>query len=330
MKFENPQALLLLVSIPTFWVLYVYYLKNRIEYLSLNYSYTSVLNSLSKQPNVWRRIFYPIMLSVIGFCSIFSAAKPIIEIKVPQTNADILLVMDISVSMAADDIEPSRIQVCTEEISSFLKDLPDDARVGLVVFAGQASILSNLTTNKENIIEILNNLDEEDLMLHTDIGNALHIAQCTLIDSEDNITENEKAIVLLTDGESTIESYSATDAAQESIDNNIRVYCVGFGGNQDGIINWINPETEEEMEWKISAMKSEELEEIAEIGGGKFFRAFDQAGLNQVYDDIKEKTITYKNITYDIAYTFSKFALFGLFVLLAFLFKFNWVVKNSI
>lgn len=327
--FERPAILLFMFLIPLCWLFYNKYLFNRINYLSIDYSYASVINALDLQPKLWKRIFYPILLSIMSIMIIVAASEPTIEAKIATTNADIMLMIDTSISMAADDIAPSRLDVCRTELTTFIENLPKDTRLGLVFFAGDATLVSSMTKDKASIISRIQNISYEDLQGDTDIGKALYVAYNSLL-KEEVVSESERAIIILSDGGSTTETYSPTRASSEALSNGIKVYTIGFGGNEDGYITWKNPSTGEDQEYEIFAMKSEELQSIAESGGGIFFRAVDQDQLHQIYNDINSKTTSYSVERYNISFIFCIMSLISLLFLVCGLFFLNWIFKNHI
>lgn len=328
-SFDNQGALLFLLLIPAAWIIYAKYISKRIIYLSIDYSYGSLIKSLNLQPPLWKRLFYPGMLSIISTLLIIGMADPKIEYQTKTTNADIMVLLDTSISMATDDIEPSRLDVCTSEIVSFIQDLPNDTRIGLMSFSSDANVVIPLTREKDKIIRSVKNISNSDLRNHTDIGKALYIAYTTFL-KEETVSKSERAIIILSDGCSTIETYSPTKAASEALENDIKVYTIGFGGTEDGFITWKNPETQEEIEYEVSAMKPDELQSISEAGGGTFFRAFNQEDLHSVYTDIENKTTSLIVEEYHIGFIFCFGSLIAIIFMIAGIFYFNWIFQTHI
>ena len=201
-----------------------------------------------------------------------------------KTNAeglDIVLAIDVSTSMLAQDFKPDRITAAKEVAASFVADRPTD-RIGLVVFAGESLTQSPLTTDQSTLQTMLARIRSGIIEDGTAIGNGLATSINRLRESE----AKSKVIILLTDGVNNRGQISPLTAAEIAKEYGIRVYTIGIGtrgqapypatdmfGNQTVVM--ADVEIDEEI-----------LTSIAEQTGGQYFRAEDKQKLAAIYDQI--------------------------------------------
>jgi Ca-activated chloride channel family protein len=227
---------------------------------------------------------------------------------------DILLVLDISSSMLADDFKPNRLEVVKRTAITFIKKRIDD-RLGVIVFAGESFIQCPLTTDKdvlESLVKQINIVAKE--YDGTAIGMA--IANATNRLRKSNV--KNKVMILLSDGSNNRGEIDPQTAAEIAASFGIKIYAIGAGTSESftkipgqGIIkNEIDEET---------------LKNIAEITKGKYFRALDENTLGDIYDeiDLLERSIIEVN-----EYTLHR-ELFGWFLIPAFILGFIlYIFKN--
>lgn len=318
--FVWPWALLLLLLIPIGWSLYLRDQRKKLETLALSFSYTALVSQLKKQPTRWKRLLAPSATSLLCALLILILARPTLVARVPVNTVDMMLVLDISLSMMADDIRPNRLTAAKEAAIRFVKSLPRDTRIGLELFAGDNYVLSPPTTRHGEIIEYLRALDKKDLKLRTKIGSALHTALEVLKKSDrlpaqaankeqQTTRKPEKAVILLSDGDSH-EGYPWDMAARDAKKLNIITYTVGVGSAQGGVITYQGIELPVNFNETI-------LRSIAKITGGEYFRVFRESDFRRVYERIRERTLHYEERDLDLSFLFAGFGLFIL--LLAFL-----------
>jgi Ca-activated chloride channel homolog len=178
--FVWPWAFCLLALIPLWWVCYARFCRKKWRNLALSFSYASVATHLNAAGSRWRRLLYPITVSLLLLSFIVSLARPTLNAHVPVQSADIMLVLDISLSMMADDIRPNRLEAAKKAAIDFIQGLPADMRVGLEVFAGVPYLLASPTRQHEEVIADLKALQQSDLRPRTEIGTALHEALTAL------------------------------------------------------------------------------------------------------------------------------------------------------
>ena len=194
---------------------------------------------------------------------------------------DIVLAIDISTSMLAQDLRPDRITAAREVAGSFIADRHGD-RIGLVAFAGEAFTQSPLTTDQGTLQTLLGRIRSGVIEDGTAIGNGLATAINRLRESN----AKSKVIILLTDGENNSGQIAPLTAADIAKSQGIKVYTIGVGTR--GMAPYPttdyfgNPVT---VQAKVQIDEGM-LRKIAETTGGRYFRATDKAKLQAIYDEI--------------------------------------------
>lgn len=194
---------------------------------------------------------------------------------------DIVLALDISTSMLARDFKPDRFSAAKEISARFINDRPDD-RIGLVVFAGESFTQSPLTTDKRSLLNLLQRVQMGIIEDGTAIGNGLATSVNRLRESD----AQGKVIILLTDGVNNSGRVAPLTAAEIAANHHIRVYTVGVGTEgtapSPAIDAWGN------ITYVPAKVEIDEkmLGQIADLTGGKYFRATDNKSLQAIYDEI--------------------------------------------
>lgn len=207
-------------------------------------------------------------------------------------GTDIVLALDISSSMLATDLQPTRLQSAKDVASKFVSNRPND-NIGLVVFSGESLSLMPLTTDKAALINAIATTKTGDLDDGTAIGDGLASAINRLVSGQ----AKSKSIILLTDGTNNAGDVAPSTASRIAKQKGIRVYAIGVGTN--GSIQITDPYgfSTTTLETKIDEAA---LKEIASTTGGKFFRATDSRTLRQVFDEIdklEKSKIKVNNVT---------------------------------
>jgi len=184
-----------------------------------------------------------------------------------RQGVDIMLVLDVSASMATADIPPSRLAAAKTALAGFLRDRPDD-RVGVLLFAGVPYLLAAPTYDRQALLGLVETIAAEQRGTGTALGDALAAAVARL----EHSPAVDRAVVLLTDGASNRGRLAPLTAAQSARQLGVRVYTIGFGAGDSG--SGEDP------------LAEAELQAIAAATGGRYFRATDAAGLQAVYSQI--------------------------------------------
>lgn len=240
---------------------------------------------------------------------------------------DIMMAIDVSGSMLAQDFQPDRITAAKEVAGSFIADRYGD-RIGLVVFAGEAFTQSPLTTDQATLQTLLGRIRSGLIEDGTAIGNGLATAINRLRESE----AKSKVIILLTDGVNNRGEIAPLTAAEIAKAQGIRVYTIGVG--TEGMAPYPTVDifgrlTGDTIMAKVE-IDEKVLSEIAEMTGGKYFRATDKAKLQAIYDQINQLEKSKVEVTEHITYNelFLGWALAGLLLLLAEFLLANLVFKR--
>lgn len=210
---------------------------------------------------------------------------------------DIMLAIDISGSMLARDFRPDRMTAAKEVAGSFIADRYGD-RIGLVAFAGEAFTQSPLTTDQSTLQTLLARIRSGLIEDGTAIGNGLATAVNRLRESE----AKSKVIILLTDGVNNRGEIAPLTAAEIARAQGIRVYTIGVG--TEGMAPYPALDMFGNMTFVKQKVEIDEptLRRIAELTGGRYFRATDKAKLKAIYDEInqleKSKVEVFEHVTY--------------------------------
>ncbi|HXK81875.1 MAG TPA: VWA domain-containing protein [Bacteroidales bacterium] len=287
MSFVNKEYLwLLLVIIPMIaW----YIIRQSKHYASMQISSAEALKSGKKGVKTYLR-------HVLFVLRIFAIAAIIIVIARPQNNTewdtkvaegiDIIMSMDVSTSMLAEDFQPNRLEAAKDVAIQFISDRPND-RIGLVIFAGESFTQCPLTTDHNVVINLMNEINCELLDDGTAIGDGL----ATSVNRLKNSNAISKVIILLTDGVNNKGSVAPLTGAEIAKTFGIRVYTIGVGTIGSAPYPF---KTQFGTQYQNIDVKIDEemLQEIASLTGGKYFRATDNKKLKDIYEeiDLLEKT----------------------------------------
>lgn len=292
MDFANKEYLLLLLLLIPYILWYFLGRKRREPAMRMSdtWAYERAPRSLRL-----RLIHLPMILRCLAFIFfVFAMARP-------QTyNAwnnrevhgiDIMLTMDVSTSMLAEDVSPNRIEAAKDVATEFINDRPDD-NIGLTIFAGESFTQCPMTTDHASLLNFLHSV-RPDLAATGLIedGTAIGMGLANAVGRMKDAKEKSKVVILLTDGSNNMGDISPATAAQIAKKFGIRVYTIGLGTN--GIVRYpilVNGSTQYlqakgEIDYKT-------LQDIAMQTNGNFYRAQSHSELSQIYKDIDklEKT----------------------------------------
>jgi Ca-activated chloride channel family protein len=229
-------------------------------------------------------------------------------------GVDIMLALDISGSMKAEDFKPNnRLYVAKEVIRKFIDGRESD-RLGLVVFARRSFTQCPLTTDYELLKTLLDRVDFGMVEDKTAIGLAIANAANRLRES----SAKSKIIILLTDGVNNVDDLSPIDAAKASAALGIKIYTIGAG--KPGLVDIpIDDAFGRRYIRQESEIDEASLQQIARISGGQFYRAKDETTLKEIYDQISqlEKTKIEVHRFYRYNELFGQFLIAGISLLLA-------------
>lgn len=252
-------------------------------------------------------------------CLIIALARPrtftISDNKDDTKGLDIILTVDVSLSMLSRDLEPDRLVALQGIAKKFVEKRIND-RIGLVAYSAEAFTKVPVTSDHQVVLEELENLNPLELEPGTAIGEGLTVS----VNHLKNSKAKSKIIILMTDGVNTIEN--AMDplvAAQLAKSKGIKVYTIGIGSNGYALMptqtdifgDLVFTETEVKIDEPV-------LKDIAQITGGNYFRATSNESLSKVYDEINllEKSDVKSNKLYNYEEYFRIFLWIALFVII--------------
>lgn len=284
MFFEYPE-LLWLLAVPVLLVLHYIYIElaGRRPHLRVSSigpwkaGGNSVYGVIRHIPIVLRTI--ALVMMVIAIARPRSSTQ--ME-KIDTEGIDIVLAMDVSTSMLARDFTPDRISAAKDIAIEFIAQRPSD-RIGIVVFAGESYTQCPLTTDRATLINLMKEVETGVIDDGTAIGNGLATAVARMQGSD----AKSRVVILLTDGVNNSGEITPQNAADIAMTYGVRVYTIGVGANGTAPYPVITP-------WGVE-MKNVEVEidedllrNIAEITGGRYFRATDNTKLSEIYSEINK------------------------------------------
>lgn len=235
---------------------------------------------------------YPILRHAGTVLRILAAVLLIVALARPQSalswedstteGIDIIIATDISGSMLSEDLKPNRLEAGKNIAMDFIKGRPYD-RIGLVVFSGESFTQCPLTIDHDVLINLFNGISNGMIRDGTAIGMGLATAVNRLKESD----AKSKVVILLTDGSNTTGSIAPLTAAEIAQQFNVRVYTVGVGTEGYAPYPVQTPFGVEYQQVPVT-IDEETLTEIADLTGGKYFRATDNEKLTAIYAQIDQ------------------------------------------
>lgn len=287
-EFAHPGFLLLLLIVPV-WIGWYIFLRRRRE-PALTYSTTLPFQMKGRSgKGIFRHVFFGLRMLALSIL-IVALARPQSPNNwkdVSTEGIDLVIAMDISGSMLAEDFKPNRLEAAKDVASEFINDRKND-RIGLVVFSGRSFTQCPLTSDHESLLNLFHGIKSGMIDDGTAIGEGLATATNRLKDSD----AKSKVIILLTDGVNNagvIDPYTAADIAQTF---NLRVYTIGIGTKGKAPFPVHTPIGTQYQNIDVEIDEAL-LQQVSAQTGGKYFRATDKNKLREIYREIDqlEKTI---------------------------------------
>jgi len=335
--FLAPQHLWGLLAVPALVAFYVYLLRRR-KNAALRFPSLEDVKKALGPGNRMRRHVPPALLLIAIALALVAFARPAAFLTLPSQQSQIILAMDVSISMRAEDVEPDRITAAKNAAKTFIADMPSNTRVGIVAFAGNAMLAQQPTADREMLISAI---DGFTLQRATNIGGAIMASLEALFPAmefdmalpdyqrgwgrnlgrsldEPEIPASEKympvpagsyksaAVILLTDGQATT-GPEPVAAARVAADRGVRVFTVGLGSSNGEISSYGGRRLRVQID-------EESLKAIADITKAKYFYAGSGAALTDIYKELNSQFILERKVT-DISSVFA--ALAALFSVIA-------------
>lgn len=317
-QFAWPELLWLLAALPLMVALYLWLLRRR-KQAALRWAHLALVKAAIGPGMRIRRHLPPLLFLVALAAMIVAIARPSTIITLPSAARTIILAMDVSGSMRAKDVEPSRLEAAQAAAKAFIAEMPPTLRVGVVAFAGTASVVQPPTSNKQDVIDAI---DRFQLQRGTATGSGIIVSLATLFpDQGINVSNviygkdhrggrvrelapekapvevkpvpagsyDSAAIILLTDGQRTT-GPDPELAAKMAADRGVRVFSVGIGTPDGEVIGFEG--------WSFRARLDEaSLKSIAAITKGEYFYAGTAKELKHVYQSLNTRIVFEKKYT---------------------------------
>ena len=324
-ELANPEYLWGLIALPLVIVWFVY--KRKLQQARLTISSTKGFEGV--RSNLAR--FQP-LLSVFRICAL---ALVVLALARPQTvdvssrtktnkGIDIVMAIDVSSSMLAQDLKPSRLNALKEVAADFIDDRQND-RIGLVVYAGESYTKTPITSDKRIVKNALRSIRYDGVI---NDGTAIGMGLATAVNRLKDSRAKSKVIILLTDGVNNSGFIEPKIAAELAVEFQIKTYTIGLGSNGTAKAP-IGVLPNGKFQYGLTKVEIDEelLQSIADDTGGLYFRATDTKKLKDIYDEINklEKTEVeeFKYYNYEEKYRILILIALGLLFM-------EWILKNTI
>lgn len=294
-----PKMLWLLAILPILTLAYVLLMRRRNKN-ALRYANLGLLKSaIGRGQRIRRHVPPALFLLALGI-AIFSISRPAAVVTLPSQHGTIILAMDVSGSMKATDVAPQRISAAQTAAIDFVKDQPASARIGVVAFSSNAMTVQRPTENREEIVAAISRLTPQR---YTAMGSGILTSLANIFGNEDFENDMSRGssysldeapppepkefkpvmagsfasavIILLTDGQTNMGT-DPVAAAKAAAQHGVRVFTVGFGSEQGGLV---------EFEGHTTRVRLDEptLKRVADITRGAYYRAGNLEELHKVY-----------------------------------------------
>jgi len=300
MSFASPVFLLALLVVPVAALAW-WWLERRPPRYAVEYSNLELLAAVAGETRPWRRYVPPALLLAALASLALALARPHVEVMTARDNATVVLAVDSSGSMRADDVAPTRLQAAKAAVRTFLEAAPPKLRVGMVAFAAEPQVVAPVTRNRELVLSALDFLVP---LRGTNIGDSVAqsaetareavggdgaggagVASFALRLAAAAQQPAPAAVLLLSDGFQTDGFYTPQDGARRAKELGIPVYTIALG-TDEGVV-----------EFEFGGMSRripvppdrESLRQIAEITGGEFYDAPTADALQAAYAELGER-----------------------------------------
>ena len=317
MQFIWPSMLWLLALLPPLVLLYLWLLKKKRKTTVRLASVQVAKLALGRGPG-WRRHVPPALMLLAIAAGLVAVARPTATITLPLAERTIILAMDVSGSMRAEDVKPNRLVASQVAAKAFVTNLPREVRVGVVAFAGTAAVVQAPTSSRDDVIAAI---DRFQLQRGTATGSGIILSLATLfpdhgieiqhVTGQRNFpggaakdirkpdkpvftpvpagSYNSAAVIMLTDGQRTT-GPDPLDAAKMAAERGIRVYTVGIGTTSGETIGFEG--------WSMRVRLDEEtLKNISILTHGEYFYAGTAEDLKKVYESLSSRMVVERKET---------------------------------
>lgn len=316
MEFKSPEFLWFLLLIPALIVAYILALRRRNKYALRYASLSLVKDAIGKGPG-WRRHIPPILFLLALTLMILAAARPFGAITLIKRQATVILTIDVSGSMRANDLKPNRLEAAKAAARAFVELQDANTRIGVVSFSNMAAVVQAPTSDREAILAAINRLSTQR---STAIGEGILTSLTAIFEKpEDKVVSPSdvlgaptptptpvapgvhvpSTIILLTDGQNRTGTLP-TEAARAAANRGVRVFTIGVGTTAGAIIG--PPPGQEPFGGGPggfgggggfrSALDEDTLKRVASITEGQYYHASDAESLLSIYKNLDKEFVT--------------------------------------
>jgi Ca-activated chloride channel family protein len=299
MEFQWPWMLWLLLLIPVLVALYILAQRRRQRYALKYASLSLVRDALGRGPG-WRRHLPPALFLASLAVIAFALARPTMVVTLPSPQGTVILTMDVSGSMRADDLKPSRLDAAKAAALAFIQKQPAGVKIGVVSFSDNAFLVQAPTNDKQAITAAISRLAPQR---GTAIGSALltsldAVAEEANLEGGEPITDSlptptptpmpqgvyqPAIVVLLTDGESN-RGPRPLDIVDQVAARGIRVYTIGVGSTEGTVLRAFGRSMRVRLD-------EDTLKAIATATGGTYYNASTEQDLQRIYDNLGTRLV---------------------------------------
>lgn len=335
MTFLWPDLLLLLLLVPLLLGLYFWLLRRR-KRMAVRYASLAMVREAMGPAQRMRRHIPPLLFLLSIILMLLAVARPAAVVTLPSMNETVILAIDVSGSMRANDVQPNRLVAAQAAARAFIEDQPQTTRIGVVSFAGTASLVQAPTRVKEDLLAAI---DRFQLQRGTAVGSGILVSLKALIPEVEFDLQSENprptkreggarsldkqvaqaqtpgqefkpvapgsyssaVIILLTDGQTTT-GPDPLESAKMAAERGIRIFTVGVGT--------VNGEILGEEGWSMRVRLDEDaLKDIAKTTHAQYFYAGNATDLTNIYKSLNSRLVMEKKST-EITALFSAVAAF--------------------
>ncbi|MDA9356639.1 VWA domain-containing protein [Flavobacteriaceae bacterium] len=285
-QFLNPEFFWILIVIPIVVVWFVLKKNNLNNSISIPntralLSHSSILSRLKPYLSILRILSLVFIITALARPQIIDVST---KVKYNQ-GIDIVMAIDVSASMLAKDFKPNRLEALKSVASNFILDRTND-RIGLVEYAGESYTKTPITSDKSIIIKSLKEINYNTII---EGGTAIGMGLATSVNRIKDSKAKSKVIILLTDGVNNSGFIDPNTAAELAIEYGIKIYTIGIGTNGMAL-SPVGVDNSGKFSYAKIQVEIDEnlLIEIADITGGKYFRATNNKKLEEIYSEINK------------------------------------------
>lgn len=306
MSFIFPLGLWLVLIVPILIALYIWAQRRRLKYALRYASLSLVKEALGRGPGIRRHIPPALFLASLFFMTV-AVARPVTVVSMPVQEGVVILAIDVSGSMQAEDLKPNRMEAAKEAAKAFVARQGEDVSVGIVSFSGDASLVQSPTTDHDLVVKAIDRLRPQRA---TAIGRGILTSLDAIFENDEEIPPSVQAlqrleetggqgpmpsappggtlnapatIILLSDGQNN-QFPAPLQIIGEAIGRGIRVYTVGVGSAQGTILRLQGRQIRTRLDEAT-------LKQIAELTEAEYFNASNSADLREVYEKLSTQLV---------------------------------------